>query len=216
MSVFAAKGFDGATSKELASAAGVSEALLYRHFTSKEAIYLELVTLIGGRKDASVSQMTAAPPSSEAFIQTTYFLGRFILFGSPNKPGDDRIDRLMAQSLLGDGRFARAFLETMFHPLLPYLESCLRAAWESGDIATPNPPAELEMTFAHHFFGAIALFRLPEPSLVGLSDPEETLNATLLFAFRGVGFSQEAIARLVDFERLRRTFLQAMQGHQKP
>ena len=45
MSLFAEKGFSGATTKELAKAAGVSEALLYRYFPSKEALYSEIQQL---------------------------------------------------------------------------------------------------------------------------------------------------------------------------
>ena len=37
--VFAAKGFDGTTTRELADAAGVSEALLFKHFPNKEALF---------------------------------------------------------------------------------------------------------------------------------------------------------------------------------
>ena len=37
--MFAEKGFDGTTTRELAQAAGVSEALLYKHFPSKESLY---------------------------------------------------------------------------------------------------------------------------------------------------------------------------------
>src|SRR5437016_7064141 len=37
--VFADKGFDGTTTRELAIAAGVSEALLFKHFPNKEALY---------------------------------------------------------------------------------------------------------------------------------------------------------------------------------
>src|SRR5918999_308134 len=37
--VFAEKGFDGTTTRELAKAAGVSEALLYLYFPSKHALY---------------------------------------------------------------------------------------------------------------------------------------------------------------------------------
>ena len=40
--VFADKGFDGTTTRELAKAAGVSEALLYKHFPSKESLYAAL------------------------------------------------------------------------------------------------------------------------------------------------------------------------------
>ncbi|MGA7699839.1 MAG: helix-turn-helix domain-containing protein, partial [Thermoguttaceae bacterium] len=37
--VFVEKGFHGTTTRELAEAAGVSEALLFKHFPSKEALY---------------------------------------------------------------------------------------------------------------------------------------------------------------------------------
>ena len=42
--VFAEKGFDGTTTRELAAAAGVSEALLFKHFPNKEALYSAMQT----------------------------------------------------------------------------------------------------------------------------------------------------------------------------
>jgi TetR/AcrR family transcriptional regulator len=39
LEVFAKKGFDGATTKEVAAAAGVTEAIIFRHFPSKQALY---------------------------------------------------------------------------------------------------------------------------------------------------------------------------------
>jgi AcrR family transcriptional regulator len=41
--IFAEKGFDGTTIKELAQAAKVSEALLYKHFPSKESLYAAML-----------------------------------------------------------------------------------------------------------------------------------------------------------------------------
>src|ERR1051325_7132414 len=40
---FAQKGFAGTKTKDIASAAGVSEAILFRHFASKEALYQEIL-----------------------------------------------------------------------------------------------------------------------------------------------------------------------------
>ena len=37
--LFARKGFAGTTTKELAEVAGISEALLFRHFPSKKHLY---------------------------------------------------------------------------------------------------------------------------------------------------------------------------------
>ena len=39
LELFSRKGFDGATTKEIASVAGVTEAIIFRHFPSKQALY---------------------------------------------------------------------------------------------------------------------------------------------------------------------------------
>src|SRR6185437_3154173 len=39
VSLFSQKGFQGATTKEIALAAGVSEAMVFRHFATKEELY---------------------------------------------------------------------------------------------------------------------------------------------------------------------------------
>ncbi len=39
LNVFAQKGFNGATTKEIAALAGVTEAIIFRHFPTKQALY---------------------------------------------------------------------------------------------------------------------------------------------------------------------------------
>src|SRR5215467_14791595 len=39
LDLFSRKGFEGTTTKELAAAAGVAEAVIFRHFPSKQALY---------------------------------------------------------------------------------------------------------------------------------------------------------------------------------
>ncbi|MDP6778629.1 MAG: helix-turn-helix domain-containing protein, partial [Candidatus Latescibacteria bacterium] len=39
MDLFARKGFKGATTRAIAEAAGVSEAIIFRHFATKEDLY---------------------------------------------------------------------------------------------------------------------------------------------------------------------------------
>ena len=39
LNLFSEKGFDGATTKEIAAAAGVTEAVIFRHFPTKQALY---------------------------------------------------------------------------------------------------------------------------------------------------------------------------------
>ena len=45
LSVFSRKGFKGATTKEIAAAAGVTEAIIFQHFPSKEALYSAVLEL---------------------------------------------------------------------------------------------------------------------------------------------------------------------------
>src|SRR2546421_12444608 len=39
LNIFSRKGFNGATTKEIAAAAGVTEAIIFRHFPTKQALY---------------------------------------------------------------------------------------------------------------------------------------------------------------------------------
>ena len=54
--LFAARGFDGTTTRELAEAAGVAEGTLFRHFDNKKAILIEVAT--GGWIDILTDLLT--------------------------------------------------------------------------------------------------------------------------------------------------------------
>jgi TetR/AcrR family transcriptional regulator len=43
LDVFSRKGFEGSTTKEIAAAAGVTEAIVFRHFPSKQALYAAIL-----------------------------------------------------------------------------------------------------------------------------------------------------------------------------
>lgn len=49
LAVFAEKGFEGGTMREIAARVGVSEPALYRHYESKDALLCALVETAGGR-----------------------------------------------------------------------------------------------------------------------------------------------------------------------
>src|ERR1700676_1542985 len=63
--VFAEKGFDGTTTRELAVAAGVSEALLFKHFPNKEALYSAMQLSCCSEQDSAVvEKLKALEPSA--------------------------------------------------------------------------------------------------------------------------------------------------------
>src|SRR5262249_60387427 len=78
--LFARKGFAGTTTKELAEAARISEALLFRHFPSKKHLYGEILRL-GCEGDPALERLAALRPSTATLLQMIHFLGREFLVG---------------------------------------------------------------------------------------------------------------------------------------
>ena len=111
--VFARHGFAGATTKKLAEAAGVSEALLYKYFPSKEAIYQEIVRStvrsLPKRLDGALGRLGALKPSTEWLICRTHVWAHqfLVLDGSEQQEDFRNIHRLILNSLKEDGEFAR-------------------------------------------------------------------------------------------------------------
>ena len=58
---FSRKGFEGATTKQIAAAAGVTEAIIFRHFPSKQALYTAVLDYQheSGETDALLNQWKA-------------------------------------------------------------------------------------------------------------------------------------------------------------
>jgi len=61
LETFAQSGFEATTMEEIATAAGVTKPLLYQHFASKRALYLELIDDIAARLLQSLAGVTAEP-----------------------------------------------------------------------------------------------------------------------------------------------------------
>src|SRR6266852_5741024 len=73
--VFAEKGFDGTTTRELAEAAGVSEALLFKHFPNKEALFSAMQDSCCNAQDmGTFERLTALEPSASTLVLMVHFL----------------------------------------------------------------------------------------------------------------------------------------------
>src|SRR6267142_7179216 len=72
--VFARKGLEGTTTRELAKEAGVSEALLYKHYPSKEALYQAMLGSCDGEFMGEVKKITALEPSTSTLVTLVHFM----------------------------------------------------------------------------------------------------------------------------------------------
>src|SRR5438309_8006543 len=86
--VFAEQGFHGTTTRELAEAAGVSEALLFKHFPNKETLYSAMQTsCCSEHSSAMVERLKALEPSASTLVLLMHFIVSKMVGG--HVAGDD-------------------------------------------------------------------------------------------------------------------------------
>lgn len=193
--VFAEKGFHGTTTRALAEAAGVSEALLFKHFPSKEALYAAMQSACCAQKAEEGERLMALTPSTSSLVHLIHFLvSRIVLGHGPAR--DDTMVRLMQRSMLEDGDFARLFLSRLAETWIPRIEECLQAAIAAGDVNDSPVRTSLRTWFAHHLAVMLLIIRLPNPPALdhGVSG-EELVEQAVWFVLSGMGLKPEAIRR---------------------
>jgi TetR/AcrR family transcriptional regulator, transcriptional repressor of aconitase len=198
--LFARKGYAETTTKDLARAAGVSEPLLYRHFPSKEALYVEIQLLCCQGNDPSTRKfthlITELEPSTSTLIHLVYYLVRVMVLAKPFGAVEwDTRQRLMLKSFLEDGVFARTMYQNHFERFCSRIEACLKAAMAAGDAGkTPLSPGN-NARFAHHLAAWLALVHLPgRPAMNYNVSREELVHQAVWFILRGMGLTRKAIA----------------------
>jgi AcrR family transcriptional regulator len=195
--VFAEKGFDGTTTRELAEAAGVSEALLFKHFPNKEALYSAMQLSYCNSQDPVVERLRAMEPSTSSLVAMVHFLFCRKIGGKSVRSEDEEIHtRLMFRSIMEDGEFASLQLRQVAAVFIPKLEECLKAAIASGDAVGQGVLPGLGAWFAHHLAIALMNYLRPAQPVVDYKVPRPKLvEQSVWFALRGLGLKEEAIKR---------------------
>lgn len=196
MPVFARLGRSAATTKVIAQAAGVSEALLYRHFPTKDALYAALEHQCVTANAVGQHLLSGASPSTETLVMGVAVLVQAVFPGIGDAQPHDDTKRLVTASLLADGEFARAFLDRNVRPWIEFFVDCLEAARSAGDLEAGVRPGMAELWFIHHLANTLHLVALSGGHAVdyGIAPPE-LITSTVLFLLRGLGLKQVAIDR---------------------
>ena len=206
---FADSGFQGTTTRALAEAAGISEALLFKHFPSKEALHAAMLVSytndLGGNEFREIATLE---PSTAALVQLVHrFYSSVILIRDPVAAAEvATLARLMFRSLMEDGAFARRFLETVPSRLVTKLEQCMAAAVATGDMDRWPDAPRCAAWFTHHLAIFILLNGLPNPPALDYGVPrEELVRQAVTFALRGIGLTVAAIDRYYQPELWKKT-----------
>ena len=205
--LFTHEGFRGVTTKELAATAGVSEALLYQHFPSKEVLYEEVQDFCCQPSEELSAIMEGLTPSTEAFVQMLFFLVKLVVekisLGNEFEAG---FPRVMLHSMLDDGVFARLFIERRVLKLAALMQRCFPAARASGDLVDDTMSDEMRYWLCHHQLVAISTMHLPESPIVPYRlSHADLIDQTMLFLLRAVGLRTGSIKSYYDYHNLNRT-----------
>src|SRR5260221_2289769 len=148
--LFARRGFAGTTTRELAEAAGISEALLFRHFPSKQLLYREILQL-GCEGDPALEKLATLPASTETLVCMVRFMVRRFVLGCDTEPSESETRlRLVLHSYLEDGAYAGELFDAVFERVVPFWTASFAAAVECGDVAPNAGTLENLFWFAHH------------------------------------------------------------------
>jgi TetR/AcrR family transcriptional regulator, transcriptional repressor of aconitase len=193
--LFARKGFAGTTTKELAEAAGISEALLFRHFPSKKHLYEEILRL-GCEGHPALECLSTLPPSTATLVNMTHFMVRYFLLGG----GVDRAEldtrlRLILHSLLEDGDYSRELFDRMFERIHPLFAASIEAATAAGDLTSNVIDTANRFWFGHHVAAMVAFVFLPGRASIAYQGTLAALvEEASWFILRGMGMKDAAIA----------------------
>ncbi len=208
--LFAQNGFHGTSVRDIARAADVSEALLYKHFPSKEALYDAMLDYVGMVSAAAYGRIQDLEAGTEALVVHVYFLIRLILFEVPGLRDQQHWhERLLFHSLLGDAKYARTHFQNLQKILEDRIEKCCDEAVRVGDLLEIPIASGNRMWFVHHLAMALNLCHMSEkPAFPYEGSKENLAEQTVQFCLRGMGMTESAIVRYFRPKKLKALFKQ--------
>lgn len=147
--LFAAKGFSGTTTKDIAKAAGVSEALLFKHFPTKHALYSAILA-----EKAQYSELRQAVEEA-ALKQDDRRLFTILASFRIRKGADPTLLRLLLFSALEGHEMSKMFFQQQYRIFYDLLAGYIRRRIADGAFRAVDP-----LLAARAFFGVIVHHRL--------------------------------------------------------
>jgi AcrR family transcriptional regulator len=192
--LFARYGFAGTTTKQIAAAAGVSEALLFQHFPSKAALYREILRL-GCEGDPGMARLSELQPSTASLVEMVQLMVRHVVLGEACARGEPDVEaRLALHSLVEDGEYVRLVSDWVAERVLPKYLECHNAAEQAGDVRPAAGDPANSFWFAYHAAAMTAFGRLSGRPAFPYAGPLPVVLSDLTrFVLRGIGLEDRVI-----------------------
>ncbi len=192
--LFAKKGLHGATTRELAEAAGISEGLLFKIFPNKEALYHAMLALFSDNISEKSKKIMSLKPSTETLVLIVHLLVSELI--SVRLAERDDFIRLYIRSLAGDGEFASHVMEEAESQLIPMLRANIKAAIAAGDVMDSPVPHNLRAWFTDRLPFIIMMDFVPSAPVLNYGvSREKLIKHVVWFLLRGIGLKEESIRR---------------------
>jgi AcrR family transcriptional regulator len=173
--LFAEKGFRGTTTRELATALGVTEPVIYQHFRAKQDLY---TAIIEAKTSAAASYPGRFQALAESGDDRAFFtaLGNLVLESFENDP---ELMRLLLYSSLERHQLSDLFFDSVIAGFLKMVSGYIRRRIRCGAFLKINPDiAARGLIGMFHYHGLIGMLhpgKLGKPGRRKLVDEIVTL-----------------------------------------
>ncbi len=146
--LFARKGFRGTTTREIAEGAGVSEAMIFKHFATKEELYGAIID--AKTHPDNILAPAAGPAAAREDAAVLRAIGRRLV---ERAQADPTILRLLHFSALEGHQLSEIFFRTRFQVVLDFLTAYIHQRIGEGAFRPVDP-----VLAAQGYLGMVAYY----------------------------------------------------------
>jgi len=195
--IFSKYGYDAARTQDIARAAQVSEALVYRHFPTKQALYRAVLRRTIREQNANHDIVGLRDTTARGLITNLHTYFRVVVGDGPEQVREGF--RLLLASVAGDGSFASLIYRRANRMMNERVRQILIRARESGDIVGEVLDARNTSMFTEHIGTMMNTLAAMAPQATPYSgDKDKIVRDAVWFCCRGLGFTEAAITRYLD------------------
>lgn len=137
VSLFSNRGFRGTTTREIAQAAGVSEAMVFRHFATKEELYAAILdhkACSGGKFEPAEMAADGIARKNDRAVFESLALGAL-----NHHENDPQFQRLLLHSALEKHELAQMFFDEFVRRVYEFLGAYIRERQQEGAFIEMDP-----------------------------------------------------------------------------
>src|SRR6476660_7828256 len=137
MGISSERGFQGTTTREIAQAAGVSEAMVFRHFATKEELYAAILdhkACSGDRFEPEEMAADGIERKDDRAVFESLALGAL-----KHHEKDPEFQRLLLHSALEKHELAQMFFDKFVRRVYEFLGSYIRERQREGALIESDP-----------------------------------------------------------------------------